>query len=69
MDPPIAYNVAHDNALIVMVHSKGEHGPPAYTLGIDVMKLQVPRNTTIWTFVEQMSEQVGPQSIRNDFNH
>jgi 4'-phosphopantetheinyl transferase len=34
--------VSHDNELVAMAFAPGEHGPPAFLIGIDVMKIQVP---------------------------
>ncbi|KAI9510442.1 4'-phosphopantetheinyl transferase superfamily [Russula earlei] len=40
--PPIAFNVSHDNELVAMASAPGEHGPPAFLIGVDVMMVQVP---------------------------
>jgi 4'-phosphopantetheinyl transferase len=40
--PPIGFNVSHDNELVVMAFAPGEHGPPAFLIGVDVMRVQVP---------------------------
>jgi 4'-phosphopantetheinyl transferase len=34
--------VSHDNELVAMAFAPGEHGPPAFLIGVDVMKIQVP---------------------------
>jgi len=40
--PPIGFNVSHDNELVAMAFAPGEHGPPAFLIGVDVMRVQVP---------------------------
>ncbi|KAF8505507.1 4'-phosphopantetheinyl transferase superfamily [Russula emetica] len=40
--PSIGFNVSHDNELVAMAFAPGEHGPPAFLIGVDVMKIQVP---------------------------
>jgi len=40
--PSIGFNVSHDNELVAMAFAPGEHGPPAFLIGIDVMKIQLP---------------------------
>jgi 4'-phosphopantetheinyl transferase len=43
IDPPlIGFNVSHDNELVAMAFAPGEHGPPAFLIGVDVMKVHVP---------------------------
>ena len=34
--------MSHDNELVAMAFAPGEHGPPAFLIGVDVMKIQVP---------------------------
>ncbi|KAJ6516113.1 hypothetical protein C8R45DRAFT_232137 [Mycena sanguinolenta] len=58
VDPPIAYNVSHDNALVAMVSSANTHNPPAFTVGVDVMKVRIPGRETFKSFVETMSDQL-----------
>lgn len=40
--PPIGFNVSHDNELVAMAFAPGEYGPPAFLIGVDVMRVQVP---------------------------
>jgi len=40
--PPIGFNVSHDNDLVAMAFAPGEHGPPAFLIGVDVMKVRAP---------------------------
>lgn len=58
IDPPIAYNVSHDNALVAMIFAPGIYGPPAYNVGIDVMKVRIPGRDTFTSFVDTMGDQV-----------
>ncbi|KAI0786329.1 hypothetical protein C8Q75DRAFT_266823 [Abortiporus biennis] len=58
---PIGYNITHDNGLIGMVYSTGDDlfaDPPAYRLGIDVMKLSPPKGERIIDFINIFSEQL-----------
>ena len=58
IDPPIAFNISHDNALVVMALAPGAHGPPEFRLGIDVMKVHLPRRQTLLPFLETTTDQV-----------
>ncbi|KAF8232452.1 4'-phosphopantetheinyl transferase [Tricholoma matsutake] len=58
--PPIAYNVSHDNALVAMIFAPGIYGPPAYNVGIDVMKVRIPGRDTFTSFVDTMGDQLTP---------
>jgi hypothetical protein len=44
--PPIGFNVSHDNELVAMAFAPGEHGPPAFLIGVDVMRVRVPTRAT-----------------------
>lgn len=58
---PLGYNITHDNGCVAMAFATGEDlypNPPAYRLGIDVMRLQHPDRTTYPEFVESISEQL-----------
>jgi hypothetical protein len=44
--PPIGFNVSHDNELVAMAFAPGEHGPPAFLIGVDVMRVRVPTRGT-----------------------
>ena len=63
LNPPIAYNVAHDNALIAMAYSSNAHNPPAHAVGVDVMKVRLPERVTFSTFITSMGEAVGNASM------
>lgn len=58
MDPPIAYNITHDNALVAMVFAPGLQNPPAFSIGIDVMKVRVPGRESFRSFVRTVDDQV-----------
>ncbi|KAJ7638611.1 hypothetical protein FB45DRAFT_976736 [Roridomyces roridus] len=62
--PPIAYNVSHDNGLVAMVSSSNTHNPPAFTIGVDVMKVRVPGREPFKSFVKTMSEQLTTLELR-----
>lgn len=55
----MAYNVSHDNGLVAMASSTNAHNPPAFSIGVDVMKVRVPGREPFKSFVKTMSEQVG----------
>ncbi|KAF7433277.1 copper chaperone of lysine biosynthesis protein [Pleurotus ostreatus] len=55
-DPPIAFNITHDNGLIAMAFGPGLQLPPAYGIGVDVMKLSIPRRNSFKSFVEGVSD-------------
>ncbi|KAI0751411.1 hypothetical protein C8Q80DRAFT_574355 [Daedaleopsis nitida] len=60
-NPPVGYNITHDNGVVAMVSSTGLDlypDPPAYRLGIDVMLLQLPKRDTFTGFVGVFSEQL-----------
>jgi len=58
IDPSVAFNISHDNALVAMAFAPGVHGPPGFKLGIDVMKVHLPRRQTLLPFLETMTDQV-----------
>ncbi|KAF5321092.1 hypothetical protein D9619_000959 [Psilocybe cf. subviscida] len=59
-DPPIAYNVTHDNNLIAMAVAPGKLNPPAFGVGIDIMKIRVPGRETIRSFINTVGDQLTP---------
>ncbi|KAJ6599289.1 hypothetical protein DFH09DRAFT_1258340 [Mycena vulgaris] len=58
VNPPIAYNISHDNGLVAMVSSGNTHNPPAFTIGVDVMKIRIPGRESFASFVETMGDQL-----------
>ncbi|KAF9046040.1 4'-phosphopantetheinyl transferase [Hymenopellis radicata] len=58
IDPPLAFNVSHDNGLIAMAFGNGAHGPPSFSLGVDVMKVRIPGRDTLASFIDTMEDQL-----------
>ncbi|KAG2013911.1 hypothetical protein CC2G_010775 [Coprinopsis cinerea AmutBmut pab1-1] len=54
----IGFNVTHDNALVAVAFAPGIHGPPAFNIGIDVMKTKIPSREPFASFVEAFEEQL-----------
>ncbi|KAG6820443.1 hypothetical protein H0H93_000439 [Arthromyces matolae] len=69
VDPPIAYNISHDNGLIVMAFAPGIHDPPAFSLGVDVMKVRIPDRCTFASFVESVSDTLTPLEYTSLFSN
>ncbi|GLB33585.1 putative 4'-phosphopantetheinyl transferase [Lyophyllum shimeji] len=67
LDPPIAYNISHDNGLVVMAFAPGTHNPPAFSIGIDVMKVRIPGRDTVASFVNSVGDQLTPLEYRSLF--
>ncbi|KIK08571.1 hypothetical protein K443DRAFT_128470 [Laccaria amethystina LaAM-08-1] len=60
LNPPIGFNITHDNALIAMAFAPGVYNGPAFNVGIDVMKVRLPRQETLSSFVQTVGEQLTP---------
>lgn len=58
LNPPVGFNITHDNALIAMAFAPGVHNGPAFNVGIDVMKVRLPRQETLSSFLQTVGEQV-----------
>ncbi|KAK0242513.1 hypothetical protein EDD85DRAFT_292752 [Armillaria nabsnona] len=58
LDPPVAFNVSHDNGLVAMVFGPGTANPPSFTIGIDVMKIRIPGRESFRSFVETVGDQL-----------
>ncbi|KAH6914829.1 4'-phosphopantetheinyl transferase superfamily [Coprinopsis sp. MPI-PUGE-AT-0042] len=54
----IGFNITHDNALIGLAFSPGVHNPPAFSIGIDMMKVRAPIGETFASFVETFEDQL-----------
>ncbi|KAJ8454325.1 hypothetical protein ONZ45_g19350 [Pleurotus djamor] len=52
----ITFNLTHDNEVIAMAVAPGSMLPPAYSIGVDVMKLHVPRKESLRSFVEGVGD-------------
>ncbi|KAG7097279.1 hypothetical protein E1B28_004644 [Marasmius oreades] len=61
IDPPLAYNISHDNNLVVMAFAPGKTNPPSFSLGVDVMKVQMSsRQDTYTSFINIFQDQLTP---------
>jgi len=58
INPPIGFSISHDNALIAMAFAPGDHEPPAFQVGVDIMKVNLPQREPFPKFVEIFSEQL-----------
>jgi len=58
VDPPVGFNVTHDSGMIVMAFAAGEHDPPAYRIGVDVMQVKLPPRETFKNFVFTVGDQL-----------
>ncbi|KAF8901709.1 hypothetical protein CPB84DRAFT_1815148 [Gymnopilus junonius] len=58
IDDPIAYNITHDNNLVAMAFAQGVQNPPAYSLGIDIMKIKIPGRETLSSFIDVVGDQL-----------
>lgn len=61
---PIGFNITHDNALVGLAFSPGIHNPPAFSIGIDVMKVRTPTNETFATFLASFEEQLTDLEVK-----
>ncbi|KAH7887945.1 hypothetical protein F5I97DRAFT_1805951 [Phlebopus sp. FC_14] len=55
IDPPLGFNVSHDEGVVAMAFGTGDLGPPAFNIGVDVMQLRVPPRTTLSEFVDSLT--------------
>ncbi|KAJ3981527.1 4'-phosphopantetheinyl transferase superfamily [Lentinula detonsa] len=60
INPPIAYNLSHDKGFVVMAFTDGKAHPPEYSIGVDVMKVHLPRRDSYRSFVDTFHEQLTP---------
>ncbi|KAG8218409.1 4'-phosphopantetheinyl transferase superfamily [Butyriboletus roseoflavus] len=60
LDPPLGFNVTHDEGVVAMAFGTGDLGPPAYNIGVDIMQLKVPPRITFPEFVDTVSSQLTP---------
>jgi len=61
LDPSIGYSVTHDHGVIAMAFARGNDlhsDPPSYKIGVDVMKINLPKRHTFKGFVEVFTEQL-----------
>ncbi|KAF8803909.1 4'-phosphopantetheinyl transferase [Phlegmacium glaucopus] len=57
LDPPIKYNITHDNDLVAMAFTSGDQ---QNNIGIDVMKVRIPGRESFASFVETVGNQLTP---------
>ncbi|KAF9563688.1 4'-phosphopantetheinyl transferase [Agrocybe pediades] len=55
---PVAYNITHDNNLIAMAYGPGTSHPPAFSIGVDIMKIKIPGRDTLNSFITVVGEQL-----------
>ncbi|KAK0468097.1 uncharacterized protein EV420DRAFT_1259606 [Desarmillaria tabescens] len=55
LDPPVAFNISHDNGLVAMAFGPGTTNPPSFSIGIDVMKVRIPGRESFRSFVETLT--------------
>jgi len=58
VNPSIAFNVSHDNALVTMAFGPGTDDPPAFRIGVDIMKVELPQRDPFPQFVKMFSDQL-----------
>lgn len=58
VSPPLAYNITHDNNLVGMAFGPGLRNPPAFSLGIDIMKVRIPGRESLNSFINTVGDQV-----------
>ncbi|KAI0069039.1 4'-phosphopantetheinyl transferase [Artomyces pyxidatus] len=57
IDPPLGFNVSHDNELVAMAFAPDDPGAaPAFRIGVDVMKLRLPRAERFASFVHAVGD-------------
>ena len=56
--PPTGFNISHDNELVAMVFAPGVHGPPAFQIGVDVMRVRLPRGERFTSFLRAVGDTV-----------
>jgi len=54
-DVNLPFNITHDNSAVMLAY--GDRNPPE-EIGVDVMKLELPRNETISSFIQILQEQL-----------
>ncbi|KAL6306674.1 hypothetical protein BKA93DRAFT_772305 [Sparassis latifolia] len=58
---PIGYSITHDSGVIAMAFASGvdlHPDPPAYRVGVDIMRLQLPKRETFAGFVDIVGDQL-----------
>jgi len=63
IEPPLGFNVTHDEGVVAMAFGTGDLGPPAYNVGVDVMQLKVPPRIPFRDFVDTVSRAFTPLEL------
>lgn len=67
LDPPIAFNVSHDGAVVALAFCPAP--APAHGVGVDVMRVRLPPRETLDAFIAVFTEQARapprPTSLRH----
>ncbi|KAF9507367.1 hypothetical protein BS47DRAFT_318681 [Hydnum rufescens UP504] len=63
LDPPIAYNIAHDSSLVVMAFQRNARD--SLEIGADVMRVALPKGVTLSSFINILTEQLSPSELKN----
>lgn len=63
IDPPVAFNISHDGALVALAFSPLPPGMPAptHSIGVDIMRVRLPPRETLRSFVGMFAEQLAPR--------
>lgn len=64
VNPPIAFNISHDSSLVAMAFGPGSDDPPAFRIGVDVMKAALPRPEPFRKFVNTFKAQLTATETR-----
>ncbi|XP_006459883.1 hypothetical protein AGABI2DRAFT_219279, partial [Agaricus bisporus var. bisporus H97] len=59
LNPPLGFNITHDNSLIALAFSRNQN-PPTRSIGIDIMKLHIPGKESFPSFVHTVGDQLTP---------
>ncbi|KDQ09980.1 hypothetical protein BOTBODRAFT_137247 [Botryobasidium botryosum FD-172 SS1] len=60
LTPYLAFNITHDSSLVGMSYNRGDIKSDAEKVGVDVMKVALPGNETISSFLEILRDQLSP---------
>ena len=58
LDPPIAYNIAHDDSLVAIAFQL--NACDSLDVGVDVMRVALPKGLSLAGFIDILSDQVCP---------
>jgi phosphopantetheinyl transferase len=58
LDPFISFNISHDGSLVAMAWDEGDRNE-IENVGMDVMKVSLPRGESVQSFIRALAEQVG----------